>query len=65
MTLDVIKTMKKKTNAILKMGKPYNKTKASSFFGVVNYYKSFWPQCDHLLAPLSELTESADSVELY
>lgn len=48
--------MKNKMNAILKMKQPQTKTKACSFIGAVNYYRSLWPHRGHLLAPVSKLT---------
>ena len=56
MTPNAIKPMKNKVDAVLKMGRPQNKTEARYFIGDVNVYKFLWPQRAHLLAPLGELT---------
>ena len=40
MTPDAVKPMKKKFDAILKIGRLRNPTEARSFIGAVNYYKS-------------------------
>ena len=55
MTPTHIKPMKKKIDAILHMGHPTTTTQVRSFIGAVNFYKSLFPQCAHLLAPLTEL----------
>ena len=38
------------------MGRPTTSTQARSFIGAVNFYKSLYPRCAHLLAPLTDLT---------
>ena len=38
------------------MQPPTTATEARSFIGAVNFYKSLWPRCAHVLAPLAELT---------
>ena len=48
--------MRKKINAILRMGRPNNATEVCSFIGAVNFYKSLFPCRAHLLAPLTVLT---------
>jgi len=56
MTPTHIKPMKKKIDAILRMGRPTTPTQARSFIGAVNFYKSLYPRRAHLLAPLTDLT---------
>ena len=56
MTLNAVKTMKKKIDAILKLDRPRNLTETRSFIGTVNYYKSLWPRRAHALASHNEIT---------
>ena len=56
MTPTHIKPMKKKINAILRMGRPNNTTEVCSFIDAVNVYKSLFPCCPHLLPLLTILT---------
>ena len=56
MTPNAVKPMKKKFDAILKIGRLRNPTEARSFIGAVNYYKSLWPRRVHVLDPLNEQT---------
>ena len=56
MTPECVTSIKKKIDAILKMQPPTTATEARSFIGTVNFYKSLWPRCAHVLAPLTELT---------
>ena len=56
MTPKGVKLMRKKINAVLKMGRPTSQTKVRSFIGAVTFYKSMWPRQSHVLAPLHELT---------
>ena len=51
-----VKPMRKKIDAVLKMGAPTTQTKVRSFIGAVTFYKSMWPRRSHVLAPLHELT---------
>jgi putative transposase len=51
-----LKPRKKKIDAILKMSAPQNVTQTRSFLGTVTYYRDMWPQCYHILTPLTELT---------
>ena len=56
MTPTAVKPMRKKIDAILKMDSPKNQTQERSFIGAVNFYRSMWPCCAHLIKPLTELT---------
>jgi hypothetical protein len=56
MTPDGITPMRNKIDAVLKLGKPTDKTQVRSFIGAVTFYKSMWPRRSHILAPLHELT---------
>ena len=56
MTPTGIKPWKKQIKAILNLREPKNNTDVWAFIGAVNHYKSLWPRCAHVLAPLSELT---------
>ena len=61
MTPNHIKLMKKKFNAILKMGRPKNPNEVQSFICVVNFYKYLFPRHAHLLALLTEITGNVHS----
>ena len=50
--------MKNKVVIVLNIQQPKTKQEARSFIGMVNYYKSLWPQRAHILAPLSECTSN-------
>ena len=56
MTPTGVKPMRKKIDAVLKMDRPTPQTEVGSFIGAVTFYKSMWPRCSHVLAPLHELT---------
>ena len=56
MTPTCVKPMRKKIDAVLKMGAPTTNTEVRSFIGAVTFYKSMWPRRSHDLAPLHELT---------
>eukprot|EP00957_Ditylum_brightwellii_P042768 3238630-Ditylum_brightwellii.AAC.1 len=56
------KPWKKKVEAVLRIAPPSNMTELYSFIGAVTYYKTTWPQCSHILAPLTELTSKGKIV---
>ena len=47
--------MRKKIDAVLKMGQTTSQMEVLSFIGVVAFYKSMWPFRSYVLAPLHEL----------
>jgi hypothetical protein len=48
--------LQKKVEAISQIAPPKTRKQLRRFIGMVNYYRNMWPQCSHLLAPLSVLT---------
>ena len=56
MTPDGVTPMRNKIEAVLKLGRPTDKSQVRSFIGAVTFYKSMWPRRSHILAPLHELT---------
>ena len=56
MTPTHIQPMKKKIDAILRMGCPKTTTQVNYFIGTVNFYKSLFHWRAHLLVPLNEMT---------
>jgi len=52
MTPTGVKPMKKKIEAVLKMGQPQNQTQVRALLHAVTFYRSLWPQQSHGLAPL-------------
>ena len=56
MTPTGVTHMRNKINVVLKMGQTTNNSEVQSFIGTVTFYKSVWPCCSHILAPLHEST---------
>ena len=50
-----VKPLRRKIQGILDMKPPTNIGELRSFLGMVAYYRDMWPQCSHILAPLTEL----------
>ena len=53
LTLEGLKSWRKKIDAILCMDRPRNLKQMQSFLGAVNYYRNMWPKQAHILSPLS------------
>ena len=55
LTIDGLKPMPKKVEAIINVSRPSSTKEVRSFVGLVNYYKDMRPRRAHILAPLTEL----------
>ena len=51
-----IKPQIRKISTVLNLKEPTNVKELRSFIGLVNYYRDFIPQRNHILAPLTSLT---------
>src|SRR5687768_11549130 len=57
-TINEICPVTKKVEAILKLKEPTNVKQLRRYIGMINYYRDFWPQKSHILAPLTALTSA-------
>ena len=55
LTIDGLKPMPKKIEAITNVARPTSTKEVRSFVGLINYYKDMWPKRAHILSPLTEL----------
>lgn len=58
LTPNGIKPLPKKIKGILQLTRPTTVTELRSFIGMVNFYRDFWKQRAHILAPLTALTKT-------
>ena len=61
-TLDGLKPLHSKINAILAMKKPENLKQLRSFLGLVAFYHDMWPQWMHVLTLLTNLLSTTKYV---
>ena len=58
LTINGIKPLPQKIEAISRISRPTVPTHVQSFVGLINYYTDMWPRFAHVLAPLSKLCGS-------